>query len=144
TGHALLSTLHSRDAAGAITALRNLGIADREIADSLAFVIAQRLVRKLCTHCRKKEKPTFAEARWLRLMGENIPSEIWHPGTCEECHGSGYSGRTGVFEVWPFDEESYELVRNEAAEHVLRDHLQKIGVRSLLWHGFQKAAAGIT
>jgi type II secretory ATPase GspE/PulE/Tfp pilus assembly ATPase PilB-like protein len=144
TGRLLLSTLHSRDAAGVVTSLRNLGAKDHEIAAALAFVVAQRLVRKLCVKCRQKGKPSVADAGWLGRIGEKVPRTAWRAVGCDACHGTGYAGRTGIFEVWRFDETSYEMVRSGTDEHGLRHHLEAIGMRSLLANGMRKASEGIT
>lgn len=144
SGHVLLSTMHSRDAAGAVTMMRSLGIPNHAIAASLAFVVSARLVRKLCPHCRKQRKPTDADARWLRALGRKVPETVWHAAGCEKCKQSGYIGRTGVFQVWPVEEASYDLILRDGDEHALRDHLRGIGVSSLLESGMEKAEAGIT
>ncbi len=144
TGHPILTTMHSRSAAGAISMLRNLGLADHEIATSLAFVIAQRLVRTLCPECKREVTPCEADARWLRRMGVADRDRVWEAKGCERCHGAGYLGRVGVFEVWPFDERSYDLVLKGGDEQAIRAHLRESGVRSLLQDGLEKAARGLT
>jgi type II secretory ATPase GspE/PulE/Tfp pilus assembly ATPase PilB-like protein len=144
TGRVLLSTMHSRDAVGAVTSLRNLGVKNQDIAPALAFVVSQRLVRKLCTDCRTRGNPDDAETAWLRRVGAEAPGTTWRAAGCKHCHGTGYSGRTGVFEVWRFDESAYEMVRGGADEHDLRRHLGTAGARSLLANGLRIAAAGIT
>ena len=136
--------MHSRDAAGAVTMLRSLGIANHAIAASLAFVVSERLVRKLCPHCRQQTKPTDADIRWLRALGRAVPETVWRAVGCEKCRRSGYLGRTGVFQVWPVEEASYDMILQGSDEHALRAHLHEIGVRSLLEGGLEKAEAGIT
>lgn len=143
-GHILLSTMHSRDAAGAVTVLRSLGIADHASAASLAFVVSERLVRKLCPHCRRQAEPTHADLRWLRALGRPLPQAVWRSEGCEKCRRSGYLGRTGVFQVWPVEEASYEMILQGSDEQALRAHLREMGVRSLLDGGLEKAQAGIT
>jgi type II secretory ATPase GspE/PulE/Tfp pilus assembly ATPase PilB-like protein len=144
TGRVVFSTMHSRNAAGAVTALRSLGVPDYEIAASLAFVVGQRLVRKLCTHCRKLEASTNAERRWLESLGEKIPEKAWHPLGCERCGQTGYFDRTGVFEVLPVDGLVYDLILAGEDEHTLREHLRTAGFRTLLHDALDKAAEGIT
>jgi type II secretory ATPase GspE/PulE/Tfp pilus assembly ATPase PilB-like protein len=144
TGRVVFSTMHSRNAAGAITALRSLGVPDYEIAASLAFIVGQRLVRKLCTHCRKREEPTEAERQWLESLGERVPEATWHPAGCEHCGQTGYYERTGLFEVLPVEERVYDLILAGEDEHALRQHLRAAGFRPLLRDGLDKAAAGIT
>ena len=143
-GRAVLTTMHSRSTAGVVTALRSLGAPNYEIAASLAFIIAQRLVRKLCEQCRRLETPRKAELQWLESLGEPIPDKAWHPVGCEHCAQTGYYGQTGVFEVLPVDERVYDFIVAGDDEHKLRQHLRAAGFRPLLRDGLEKAAAGIT
>jgi type II secretory ATPase GspE/PulE/Tfp pilus assembly ATPase PilB-like protein len=144
TGRVVLTTMHSRNAAGVITALRSLGIPNYELAASLAFIVAQRLVRKLCLHCRREEPPTESERRWLASLRESIPETVWHAAGCEKCSQTGYFDRTGLFEVLPVDEHVYDLVLAGKDEHGLRAHLRGSGFRPLLTDGLAKAAQGVT
>jgi general secretion pathway protein E len=144
SGKLLMSTLHSRDAAGAVTALRNFDVEDHEIAAALEVVVAQRLVRKLCENCRRQEPPTEAETRWLRSLGRPAPPQTWHAVGCDACHHLGYRGRTGVFEIWRLHEGDDELIVRHADEQTLRRELRAHGLHSLLYDALFKAAAGIT
>ncbi len=144
SGKLIMSTLHSRDAAGAVTALRNFDLQDHEIAAALEVVVAQRLVRKLCEKCRRQEPPTDAEIRWLRSLGRPAPPQTWHAVGCDACHHAGYRGRTGVFEIWRLHEEDDELILRHADEQTIRRELRARGVHSLLYDALAKAAAGIT
>ena len=144
TGRVVLTTMHSRNVAGVITALRSLGISDYEIAASLAFVVGQRLVRKLCKNCRILEVPTETEHAWLVSLGEKMPEKIWHPRGCEQCGMTGRLGRTGVFEVLPVSERVYDMIVAGEDEHSLRQQLKDAGFRPLLRDGLEKAAEGIT
>ncbi len=142
TGRVVLSTMHSRDVAGAVTALRNFGLGNHEIATALAYVVAQRLVPKLCPKCRRHEKPTDADARWLRGLGEEVPERVSHAMGCGHCGQSGYLGRTGIFEVSPAAAEFYDLGLGGADEHALRRHLREKGGRTLLQQGLAEMRAG--
>jgi general secretion pathway protein E len=144
SGHVFLSTLHARDAAGTITALRNYGLADHDIAATVDLVVAQRLVRRLCPACRRQESPTPDEMDLLQICGKPIPPSTWHAVGCPECGQSGYRGRIGVFEVHRLHEEDADLILNHADEHVLRRHMRKSGTLSLHEDGFMKAADGLT
>jgi general secretion pathway protein E len=144
TGRALLSTVHSRDAVGAITALRNWGLPDHEIAESLAVVVAQRLVRKLCPRCRKSAGPSTKEKSWLHAVGVPVPKQCWVPNGCEQCTGIGYIGRTGVFELWHLSEADYQLILNHSDEHTLRDKFHELELGSLLLDGITKVETGVT
>jgi general secretion pathway protein E len=143
-GRAVLTTMHSRSTAGVVTALRSLGVPNYEIAASLAFIVGQRLVRKLCAQCRRLESPTRAELEWLESLGEPIPDKVWHPVGCEHCGQTGYYERIGVFEVLPVDESVYDFIVAGDDEHKLRQHLRGAGFRPLLRDGLEKAAKGVT
>jgi len=144
TGRVVLTTMHGRNAAGVITTLRSLRVPDYEIAASVAFIVGQRLVRKLCLHCRKPEAPTQTERRWLESLREKVPDKVWHAIGCERCGQTGYFERTGVFELLPVDEQVYDLILAGKDEHALRQHVRDTGVRLLLQDGLAKAVEGIT
>ena len=144
SGRVLMSTLHSRDAVGAVSALRNWGLKDLEIAVSLSVVFAQRLVRRLCSHCRQLEAPTVNDRTWLKSMRLPAPEKVWHPVGCDQCHNVGYRGRTGVFEIWRLDESSYDRILSGADERSLRAHLARQQFRTLVADGMIKAVKGIT
>lgn len=99
SGKTLMSTLHSRDAVSAVTTLRNYGLADHEIVAALEVVVAQRLLRKLCPHCRRVGPPSESDTAWLTMLGRPLPEQCWHAVGCAKCQQTGYAGRTGVFEV---------------------------------------------
>jgi type II secretory ATPase GspE/PulE/Tfp pilus assembly ATPase PilB-like protein len=144
TGRVLLSTLHSKDAVGAITALRNWGLPDHEISESLAVVVAQRLVRRLCQHCRVESAPSDAERQWLRALRLKAPKTAWAATGCKECNQLGFLGRTGIFELWRLEESDYQLILGHADEHTLRRQFAGSGRIPLLQDGLAKVAAGIT
>jgi general secretion pathway protein E len=144
SGHVFVSTLHARDVAGTVTALRNYGLADYEIAATLDLVVAQRLVRRLCPACRKQEPPTDVESRWLRLFKQPVPDQTWHAAGCSHCYMTGYRGRVGIFEVWRLNEEFAELILEHADERKLRRRIRHLGLFSLLEDDLQKAAQGLT
>ena len=144
TGHLFLSSVHARDAVATITALRNFGLQDFEIAASLDLIVAQRLVRRLCPKCRKEEAPTAAEIKWLELFGQPVPKKIWHAAGCPDCSMTGYRGRLGIFEVWRLQEEEADLILKHADEHTLRRRLRKQGMSCLLEDDLAKIAEGIT
>ncbi len=144
TGRVILSTMHSRDAAGAVSALRNWGLTGHEIAEALSVVVAQRLVRILCPHCRAKSTPTATEKRWLKAMQLPVPSETWRPVGCEECRQFGFTGRTGIFEIWTLDEDDYSQILGHVDERALRRHLASKGHRTLVEDGYSKALTGLT
>jgi general secretion pathway protein E len=144
SGHMFLSTLHARDAAGTVTALRNCGLADHEIASSLDLIVAQRLVRRLCRACRRLDPPTAEETRWLKSCGQPVPHKVWHAVGCPECGGSGYHGRIGIFEIHRLGEEDADLILSHVDEHTLRRHLRGRGALSMLEDDLAKVAEGVT
>lgn len=144
SGHVFLSTLHARDVAGTITALRNFGLADHEIAATADLIVAQRLVRRLCPACRKHEPPTSAEVNWLKFYSQPVPKLTWHAVGCAQCGHSGYRGRIGIFEAYRLREEDAGLILQHADEHALRRHIRKRGTLSLVEDDLVKVADGIT
>lgn len=99
TGHLVFSSLHANGSVGAVVRLRDLGLDDFLIAATLRGVIAQRLLRQLCTTCRRPASPSAEEAAHFRAAGMAIPEAIHHPVGCTACNGTGYAGRVGVFEI---------------------------------------------
>ena len=144
SGRALMSTLHSRDAVAVVETLRNYGLSGHEISANLMLVVSQRLVRRLCPYCRVESGPNNEEKHWLHQLGRPIPDKVWHAHGCEQCHGVGYKGRIGVFEVWRIDAEEYQLILDDVDRRTLYRHLAGRGHRFLLDDGLEKAAAGVT
>ncbi|MCZ7637327.1 MAG: GspE/PulE family protein [Verrucomicrobia bacterium] len=144
TGLLYLSSLHARDAVATITALRNFGLQDFEIAASVDLIVAQRLVRRLCVKCRRAGSATTEEVQWLERLGQPVPAETWQAVGCPQCSMTGYYGRTGIFEVWRLNEEETDLVLQHADEHTLRRHLRRSGRASMLDDDLAKVAEGIT
>ena len=144
TGRVLLSTVHSHDAVGAITALRNWGLPNHEIAESISVIVTQRLVRRLCEHCKVMARPTATELNWLRALNLEIPGEVRTATGCDRCSGIGYLGRTGIFEVWRLSETDYEMILAGAHERALRKHFHQFIGASLLQDAMAKVRAGVT
>jgi len=143
-GRTILTTLHSRDAAGAVTTLRYYGLNDRDIATTLSVVVAQRLVRTLCPHCRRETAPTDEEKRWFELIEVPLPDSSWEPGRCDRCGQSGFFGQTGVFEVWRLEEEDYHLLLDGATERAIRTSLAARDHKHFLADALDKAQSGVT
>lgn len=144
SGRVLLSTMHSRDCVGAITALRNWELTDHEIAESVSVVMAQRLVRKVCTECGERRKASESETRWLQQYGFEPPAHLWEGRGCNACRNLGYRGRTGVFELWRLHESDYQMVLRHTDEHRLRMHLLDRGHSTLVNEAYAKMEEGIT
>jgi type II secretory ATPase GspE/PulE/Tfp pilus assembly ATPase PilB-like protein len=144
SGRGMLSTIHCRDAVGAVTALRHWGLSNREIAESLAVVVAQRLARRLCENCRKSVPPQPGDAAWLKSMGVPVPARVPLPGNCEQCRNLGYRGRVGVFEVWRLEEEDYQAILADGDELTLKRNLARRGHDFLISDAWRKLQEGIT
>lgn len=144
SGRSLMGTLHSRDAVGAVSTLRQLGLEDAEISASLGLVIAQRLVRRLCEHCREQRPTPSQDAQWLEAVGLEVPEQAWIPVGCVHCDGLGYRERTGVFEIWQPTPEDHGLLLRHADDAVLRRTLLERGETLMFADGLAKADAGIT
>ncbi len=144
TGRAVLSTLHARDAVGTVTSLRNWQVEDHEIATSLEMVVAQRLIRTLCPHCRRTDAPTETESMWLASLGLPTPEKTWHAVGCDQCHDVGFHGRSGVFEVWRLDQQDHDLILTHADERSIREALSQRGHRPLIDDGLTMVANGQT
>ncbi|WP_444984183.1 GspE/PulE family protein [Halomonas mongoliensis] len=144
SGRSLMGTLHSRDAVGVVSSLRHLGLGDAEISANLGLVVAQRLVRRLCEHCRERGALPEREREWLGAMGVAPPEQAWHAVGCRRCDGLGFRGRTGVFEVWQPTDEDHGLILRHADEASLRRALKARGVTLMLQDGLTKADQGVT
>ncbi len=140
TGHMVLSTLHTNTAIGAVTRLRDMGVEPFLLASSLLAVLSQRLVRKLCTECRRPRALTAEEARALKLPGDGD----YHQAVgCEACRDTGYRGRTTIHELLTLDPALQQLIHQQAPEQDLMA-LARQQDPGLLSCGLAKAAAGIT
>ncbi|APX92840.1 secretion system protein E [Halomonas sp. 1513] len=144
SGRSLMATLHSRDAVGAVTTLRQRGLDDAEIASSLGVVVAQRLVRQLCQQCRQPTSLADGDRAWLEASGARLPSHVWQAVGCEACQGLGFSGRTGVFEVWQPTSEDHALILQHGDEHRLRRQVVARGEPMLFGEGLSKVEQGVT
>ena len=143
TGHLVLSTLHTNDAPSALTRLTEMGIEPFLTASSVASVVAQRLVRVLCMHCKER---TLLSASALQSAGykARFDVEAYAPTGCGRCGGSGYRGRTGIYEVMPLSDEIRELTIARASADEMRGVALDQGMRSLRDDAFEKVKNGIT
>jgi len=140
TGHLMLSTLHTNTAIGAITRLRDMGVAPYLIASTLQGVMAQRLVRVLCEQCKE---PYQTDKSLQSLLGLNQAETIYRHRGCETCQHTGYQGRTGLYEIVLIDEDLKQLIHDEAKETELNRHAQK-NYPSLFQDGVRRILAGET
>ena len=127
TGHLTVTTLHTSNATSAIFRLERLGVDRGVMADTVLCVVAQKLLKKLCPHCKKIEPISEKEIEMLTQFTDKIPSEVAHRVGCSKCHDSGYYGRVGVQEVFEFDPEIAEMVRSGAAVAEIRSFSRERG-----------------
>lgn len=146
TGHLVLSTLHTNTAAGAVTRLLDLGIEDFLLASTLRLTAAQRLVRRLCPHCKVDRSPSPDErALFTTLRSQQaVPEVVFEPRGCDHCGGRGYLGRTPVFEAIPIGEDERAIIRHWQDEAHLSKTFVDAGGMDLWGHGLQKVASGET
>jgi type IV pilus assembly protein PilB len=145
TGHLVLSTLHTNSAVDSLTRLVDMGIPPYLVAGSLLAVIAQRLVRRLCSHCAASTPLSPDEAALLRLSGERLAdTRIRAPLGCSSCNGSGYRGRIAVYEVVIVSREIRELIRSGADAGEILDCACRQGNRTLLEAGIRRMLRGET
>jgi type IV pilus assembly protein PilB len=143
TGHLVLSTLHTNDAPSAVIRLVNLGIEPYLVAATLRGVLAQRLVRKICPHCREAYEPDHVAKATAEHAGVPIES-LYHGRGCARCRGTGFAGRIGIFELLIIDEKLLKLISSGATLQEIRQYLVKSGHKSLREDGMQKVRAGLT
>lgn len=141
TGHLVFATLHTNDAVSAVTRLVDMGVEPFLLASSLIGVGAQRLVRRLCVECRK---PFAADASQLRSLGlAPTDGTLYSAQGCSACNGSGYRGRTGIYELMTIDDDLRRLIHDRTSEQALRTHVLSRGMRSLRDDGMRWAAQGV-
>jgi type IV pilus assembly protein PilB len=140
TGHLVLSTLHTNDSAGAVMRLMDMGVESYKLAAALVGVLAQRLVRTICPHCRTTY---YASAEYLQTLHFNgDPRRSWAKGEgCRECFDTGFQGRKGIYEVLPSDPELRRLIARDSPVDVLRQWLVDHGYQTLLAGGLRLAEA---
>ncbi len=141
TGHLVLATLHTNDAASAVTRLVDMGVEPFLLASTLRGVLAQRLVRKLCPACRNASPSSTADRE---LLGPDTPAQLWHATGCPDCSRTGYAGRSGIYELIVADEAFQRLIHTGADEAQLRAHALAHGTRSLRDDGLRLLASGQT
>ena len=125
TGHLVLSTLHTNSAIGAIARLRDMGVEPFLLSSSLIGVMAQRLVRNLCPHCKKSHEITDKEREWLGL-DKNDHAEIYSANGCSKCNHLGYIGRSGLYEFIHIDHQLQNMIHEGEGEHVMEEYARTI------------------
>jgi general secretion pathway protein E len=147
TGHLVLTTLHTETAAAAMPRLLDLGVESFLLRSTLRAVIAQRLVRLLCERCKKERRLTSADLAAdprYTLLGMRTGERVFEPGGCERCNGTGYRGRTGVFEVLEITQPVRELIGPKTDSGVIEDAAVRGGMATLIDNAVAKCRAGLT
>jgi general secretion pathway protein E len=147
TGHLVLSTLHTNDSAGAVTRLVDMGVEPFLVSSSLLAVVAQRLVRRLCKHCKTPGEITDEELRELGFDPAKVTNrQIFRPGTsqCPHCQGSGYGGRLGIHEILVIDDEVRGQIIGRLDSNTIKTSAMKRGFTTLRMDGGRKVLLGVT
>ncbi len=146
TGHLVLSTLHTNDAAGSITRLLDMGVDDYLLTSTISGILAQRLVRLLCRHCRQPYPalPELIEELRLQRFSESPAITLYQPVGCEHCGGTGYRGRAAIMEFLVMNDALRRLVLKHADAGQLQAEAQREGMDTMYEDGLRKAVAGLT
>ena len=145
TGHMVFSTLHTNDAPGAVTRMIDIGVKPFLVSTSLRAVMAQRLTRKICKKCKHPYTPDPRELRSLNITAQQAASAAFAKGAgCENCHGSGYRGRAGIFEIFAVNDEIQRMIYEGASTSRLRDKARTLGMRTMREDGLRKVLTGLT
>ena len=143
TGVLMLSTMHTNDAPSTVTALLHLGVEPFFIANALVGVVAQRLIRKICPHCKQSYEPSPQTLEMLKL--DKKKEYIFFQGAgCQNCFYTGYKGRIGIYEIMPFSEKLKELTLNRSNESIIEEQAVKEGMITLRQSALYKVLEGIT
>jgi len=145
TGHLVFSTLHTNDSAGSVSRLIDLGVEPYLVSSSLIAVLAQRLVRRVCSQCREKYEPSKRELRELGLGDEAVKDAIFYIGSgCDKCFNTGYKGRVGIYELLLITDELRDMINNQESAGVIKKAAIEAGLRTLRMDGASKVMAGET
>ncbi|PYK69575.1 MAG: type II secretion system protein E [Verrucomicrobia bacterium] len=145
TGHLVFSTLHTNDAPSAIPRLVDIGVQPFLVASSVRAIMAQRLVRRLCTHCKHPAQLSETEMRALRIEPSQMgDAQIMKADGCEHCRHTGYRGRMGIFEMFIIDDETRHMINKRISTFLLRQRARELGMRTLREDGVRKVLAGLT
>jgi type II secretory ATPase GspE/PulE/Tfp pilus assembly ATPase PilB-like protein len=143
TGHLVLSTLHTNDAPSSLTRLVNIGLEPFLVGAAVRAVLAQRLVRRLCTHCKANEKPTEEHAEFLAMNGMD-PDAVFVAKGCDKCRNRGYSGRVGIYELLTVDDQLRDVIARNPNVSEFRRTCMERGMVTLRQDGMSKVAKGLT
>jgi len=145
TGHLVLSTLHTNNAVATIVRLLNMGIDKFLISSSVSVIVAQRLVRRICSNCREPTEPSEDVKMYMSRNGVDVTEDTYYKGKgCSQCGGSGYWGRFGIHEILFMDGGIKELIIEDASELEIRKAAEKSGTLSIFMEGVIRARKGLT
>jgi type IV pilus assembly protein PilB len=145
TGHVVFTTLHTTDAPSSIARLLDLGVEPFLLTATIEGIVAQRLVRRICTNCKTEFEPNETQLMNLHLTPEDIKDKKFHYGRgCNKCNKTGYRGRVGIFEIMIFNDEIRDLIMKQASTSILRAAAQKAGMKLLRDNGLDAIYNGIT
>jgi general secretion pathway protein E len=143
TGHLVFSTLHTNDAPSAITRLQDMGVEPYLLSSVLEGVLAQRLVRRVCAVCRAPDTPSAADIEALGIDADPH-AKLFRGRGCDECRGTGYRGRTGIYELFPITEDVRSLILRRASSREIRRLAVDAGMVTLRQDGWARAVDGVT
>ena len=145
TGHLVFSTLHTNDAPSAVARMADIGVKRFLIASAVRAILAQRLVRKLCSECKEPGELSERQIKALNLDAAQLSeSTIMMPGGCVKCRGTGHKGRAGIFEIFQIDDEVRHMVNENLSTPQLRRQAREIGMRTMREDGIRKVLNGMT
>jgi type IV pilus assembly protein PilB len=145
TGHMVFSTLHTNDAPGTITRLRDMGIQPFLITATVEAILAQRLVRRVCTQCRAESAPTAELLAEMQLTAADLAGQVYFRGAgCDACNNTGYKGRVGLFELMIMNDDLRDMIMRNASTDEIRDRARSYGMITLRDAGMAAALGGLT
>jgi general secretion pathway protein E len=145
TGHLVFSTLHTNDAAGAVTRLLEMGMENYLISSSLLGIMAQRLVRVICPECKEAYTPEMGVMEELGVSQSEVKElPIFKGAGCEKCSHTGFRGRLGIYELLLMNDDIRELILDKAPSNVIKEKGRSQGMRTLREAGWQKVKSGIS
>ena len=145
TGHLVFSTLHTNDAPSAVARLIDIGVQPFLVASSVRAIMAQRLIRRLCSQCKQPGELSETDLRALRTeAGQMREAQVMKATGCEHCRQTGYKGRMGIFEIFIIDDEVRHMINKRSSTLLLRKRARELGMRTLREDGVRKVLAGLT
>uniref|UniRef100_UPI003D81A2E6 ATPase, T2SS/T4P/T4SS family n=1 Tax=Trichloromonas sp. TaxID=3069249 RepID=UPI003D81A2E6 len=144
TGHMVLTSLHTNSSIASITRLIDIGVQPYLIASALEGIVAQRLVRRLCKHCKTEDQPSADALQLLRVSAESLGGKVFRPVGCPRCSNTGYQGRTGIYELFVMCEDFRHIISEDYKESRLVELARISGMKTLIEDGLEKVRSGET